>query len=72
MANKTAMTFLIEKILRMPESNIKTFLNISGTAYLESEKEQIVKAYLEGESDGEHLDNSGENYYNKTYNTTKQ
>ena len=31
------------------------------------EKEQIINAYLEGESDGDHLENSGENYYNQTY-----
>ena len=31
------------------------------------EKEQIVKAYLEGESDGDHLENSGEIYYKETY-----
>jgi hypothetical protein len=33
----------------------------------EMEKEQIVKAYLKGESDGDHLENSGEIYYKKTY-----
>ena len=31
------------------------------------EKEQIIDAYLEGESDAEHLDNSAELYYNETY-----
>lgn len=31
------------------------------------EKQQIMDAYLEGESDAEHLDNSAENYYNETY-----
>jgi len=31
------------------------------------EKEQIINAYLEGESDAEHLINSGKNYYNQTY-----
>lgn len=31
------------------------------------EKEQILNAYLEGESDAEHLDNSAEDYYKETY-----
>ena len=49
MANKTAMTHLIDKILRMPESNIKGFLRISGPAYIESEKEQMEEFYNEGQ-----------------------
>ena len=44
---------------RMIEDKIESLLEV--------EKEQIVKAYLEGESDGDHLDNSGENYYSQTY-----
>jgi hypothetical protein len=63
MENKqTAMTHLIEKILRMPESNIIGFLKIISPVYIELEKEQITKAY-----------NSaipfkfGEQYYNETY-----
>ena len=31
------------------------------------EKEQIMDAYLAGESDGDHLINSAEVYYNETY-----
>jgi hypothetical protein len=31
------------------------------------EKEQIMKAYFEGESDGDHLENSTQIYYNETY-----
>jgi hypothetical protein len=61
--NKTAMTRLIEKILRMPESNIKGFLKISGSFYIEAEKEQIMKAYDEGDIQ---LVNA-EQYYNETY-----
>jgi hypothetical protein len=34
---------------------------------LVKEKEQIMKAYLEGESDGDHLENSTQIYYNETY-----
>jgi hypothetical protein len=33
----------------------------------EMEKEQIMKAYLAGESDGDHLENSTQIYYNETY-----
>jgi hypothetical protein len=71
MANKTAMTHLIEKILRMPESNIKGFLNISGPAYIEAEKEQIINARIDG--DEHHTFNSmmresyANDYYNETY-----
>ena len=70
MENKTAMTFLMEKILRMPESNIKGFLKISGPAYLESEKEQIKDAYKAGCIDEmwelKNTENE-EHYYNKKY-----
>ena len=72
MENKTAMAFIIEKILRMPESNIKGFLKISGPAYLESEKEQIMDAYKAGCIDEMYeLKNteSAEHYYNQTYGT---
>lgn len=31
------------------------------------EKEQIMKAYFEGESDGDHLENSTQIYFKKTY-----
>jgi hypothetical protein len=48
MANKTAMTHLIEKILRMPESNIKGFLKISGESYLEQEAIEILNARRDG------------------------
>lgn len=33
----------------------------------EMEKEQIIGAYYAGESDGLHLENSAEQYYNETY-----
>ena len=69
MANKTAMTHLIEKILRMPESNIKGFLSISGPAYIEEEKEQIKDAY-EADTNLEFysiIDKKFEKYYKKTY-----
>jgi hypothetical protein len=69
MANKTAMQEMLEWVRetfpmdldtpRMIEAKIESLLKV--------EKEQIVKAYLEGESDGDHLDNSGENYYSQTY-----
>lgn len=70
MANKTAMTHLIEKILRMPESNIKGFLSISGPDYIEAEKDQIKDAYIDG-CMGEMYELSAtytaEEYYNETY-----
>jgi hypothetical protein len=69
MKNKTAMQEMLEwtrktfpmdlDTPRMIEAKIESLLKV--------EKEQIVKAYLEGESDGDHLDNSGENYYSQTY-----
>ena len=31
-----------------------------------------MNAYLEGESDAEHLDNSAEQYYNETFTSTPQ
>ncbi len=73
MENKTAMTHLIEKILRMPESNIKGFLNISGPAYIESEKEQIKNAYKDCHDLGHIYGLDTEEYYNETYanDTTK-
>jgi len=86
MENKTTMNHLIEKILRMPESNIKGFLNISGPAYIEAEKEMVIKSFRDGRIDGYILGTShtqgsnrnakyktSEDYYNKTYanDTTK-
>lgn len=66
MEKKTAMNLLIEKILRMPESNIKFFLKTTGPSYLELEEEQIMKAYER------HYPYSGRSvaaklYYNETY-----
>ena len=76
MENKTAMIHLIDKILRMPESNIKGFLRVSGPAYIEAEKEQIKDAYKAGCVDEmwelKNTENE-EHYYNKTFanDTTK-
>jgi hypothetical protein len=67
MENKTAMTHLIEKILRMPESNIKGFLKISGPAYIEAEKEQIINAAHHGVDFENSPYKDAEEYYNKTY-----
>jgi hypothetical protein len=68
--NETAMTHLIEKILRMPESNIKGFLNISGPAYIEVEKEQIKHAYFaDFDPSISIIDNEdAEAFYNTHYN----
>jgi hypothetical protein len=46
---KTSMQHLIEKIMRMPESNIKNFLTTLGPEYLKSEKEQMEEFYNEGQ-----------------------
>ncbi len=65
MANKTAMQLLIEKLLRMPERQIKLYLLSAGEMYLEKEKEQIMDAYEYGCFNGD-LDGS-EQWYNQTY-----
>jgi hypothetical protein len=71
MANKTVMTHLIEKILRMPESNIKGFLKIAGPAYVEAEKEEIKDAFVEcwksNVPEGIECKLSAEEYYIKIY-----
>jgi hypothetical protein len=71
MENKSAMTHLIEKILRMPESNIKGFLNISGPAYVEEEKAEIKDAFVEcwksNVPEGIECKLSAEEYYIKIY-----
>ncbi len=69
MSNKqTAMTQLIEKILRMPESNIKGFLKIASPAYIEAEKEQIIDAAHHGVDYENSPYKDAEEYYNETYN----
>lgn len=76
MENKqTAMSSLIEKILRMPESNIIGFLKIIGPVYIELEKEQIKEAYKSGcvgEMFELNINHSAEQYYEETYGTKKQ
>lgn len=67
MENKTAMTHLIEKILRMPESNIKGFLKITGPAYIDAEKEQILNACHHGVDYDKSPYKNAEEYYNETY-----
>jgi hypothetical protein len=72
MENKqTAMTHLIEKILRMPESNIIGFLKIIGPVFIELEKEQIkdafVKCWESNIPDGIECKLDAEQYYNETY-----
>ncbi len=71
MANKTVMTHLIDKILRMPESNIKRFLKIAGPAYVEAEKEEIKDAFVEcwksNVLEGIECKLSAEEYYIKIY-----
>jgi hypothetical protein len=69
MNDKTAMQEMLEWTRKTFPMDLDTPRMIEDKieSLLEVEKEQIVKAYLEGESDGDHLDNSGENYYSQTY-----
>ena len=69
MANKTAMQELLEWTRKTLPMDLDTprMIEAKIELLLHKERRQIKEAYLEGESDGEHLDNSGENYYNKTY-----
>jgi hypothetical protein len=67
---KTAMMHLIDKINRMPETNIKNFIKLLGDEYIIQEKEQIKDAWTDG-CIGELYELnayfSSEKYYNKTY-----
>lgn len=68
MKQRTAMMLLIDKLKRMPDSNIKNYLNILGNEYIESEKEQIMEAYKYGYMNGSSMTQDFKNdYYNETY-----
>ena len=58
---QTAVEWLAEQMLH-PES-----FNPYIEQAKQMEKEQIMKAYLAGESDGDHLINSAKLYFKKTY-----
>ena len=64
-AMQTLMEWMIEESQVIPVDAEDTYNKAK--ELLAIEKEQIKDAYLEGESDAEHLINSGENYYNETY-----
>jgi hypothetical protein len=65
MENKqTAVEWLVEKI---QQGNPSFKFDALIRQAKQMEKEQIMNAYLEGESDGEHLINSAEQYYNQTF-----
>jgi hypothetical protein len=66
--NMTVVDWLEENLIGNPhfESDFIHNINVFNQAK-QMEKEQIMKAYLEGESDGDHLENSTQIYYNKTY-----
>jgi hypothetical protein len=71
---KTSMQHLIEKIMRMPESNIKNFLATVGPEYLKQNKKEIVDAHFDGWGDSYlYFKNfhpeatQSEDYYNKKY-----
>ena len=63
MENQTAVEWLVGELLEGDKSLLPLII---GQA-LQMEKEQIIKAYLSGESDGDHLINSGKIYYRETY-----
>jgi len=66
--NMTVVDWLEENLIGNPhfESDFIHNINVFNQAK-QMEKEQIMKAYLEGESDGDHLENSAQIYYNETY-----
>lgn len=41
-APESAVQLLIDKLQRMPESNIKNFLNIAGPSYVEMERKTLI------------------------------
>lgn len=64
MKQKTVMQLMIDKLIRMPDNHIKNYLLITGSEYMEKEKEQMINVYTEGT----YCDYvSGEEYYNETF-----
>ena len=76
MAKKTAIKLMIHHFKRLERVastidgeqayHYKVAIEIA-ELYLKNEENQIIKAYLEGESDGDHLINSAKLYFKKTY-----
>ena len=62
---KTAMQLLFEKIDRMPEYLIATYLKVNRNGLLEKEKEQIQEAHKSGGY--EMFTRTSKQYYNQTY-----
>ena len=60
---QTAIEWLLDELPHLDSELLRPIIDKAKAM----EKEQIKDAYLEGESDGDHLVDSGENYYNKTY-----
>jgi hypothetical protein len=63
---QTAVEWLIAEIQRLPLEHRLEKQHLYYHA-LKMEKEQIMSAYLDGESDSEHLIDSASRYYNETY-----
>lgn len=63
---QTAVEWLIAEIQRLPLEHRLEKQHLYYHA-LKMEKEQIMSAYLEGESDADHYDDSALRYYNETY-----
>jgi len=68
---KTSMQHLIDKLMRMPESNIKHYLNTLGSDYLKQNKKEIVDAYVKcwayNVPEGIECKKSAKEYYIETY-----
>lgn len=75
---KTAIQQAIAKVRNRMESQNETLMGKHTAHHLQQverelydllgqEKEDIMEAYLSGESDGEHYEDSAQLYYNETY-----
>jgi hypothetical protein len=66
MKKQTAVEWLIEQI-GWYNIELSSELRFEIDKAKAMEKEQIVDAYLQGESDADHYDDSAFRYYNETY-----
>lgn len=66
MKKQTAVEWLIAEIQRLPLEHRLEKQHLYYHA-LKMEKEQIMNAYLEGESDADHYEDSALRFYNETY-----
>jgi hypothetical protein len=66
MSKQTAVEWLIEQI-EWYNIELSSDLRFEIDKAKAMEKEQIMNAYLEGESDADHYDDSALRFYNETY-----